>query len=378
MKITIERNLLLNKLNLVAHALAVKSPMPVLTGVKMEVEGNNVTFVASNGDISIKTSLTYDEMTVEEEGAVVVSGKMFCDIIRSITAPNILLYTEDSTLRIEAGKGKYKLNIMDVSTYPSINFNYDEDMTPIKMNAGSFNDMVKSVITSTAQSEKKPILTGVNFNCSNNVLVAVATDSFRLSRMEMPFANSMDFNVTIPNGALNELMKCYDEKEEIEICIFKNTAGFKFADTTFITRLIDAQYPNTSKLIGTEFTNTLEFNKDELLNSVERVMVLSPTGSEKEKEISYNVVGLKQTNTNTAILEISNNHAGEAREEVALTVVDGENPVNIKFSGKYFTDALKTFKSDKVRLKFNGEVRPFVIEGDNDKGLIQLILPVRM
>ncbi|HOW38265.1 MAG TPA: DNA polymerase III subunit beta, partial [Bacillota bacterium] len=52
-------------------------------------------------------------------------------------------------------------------------------------------------------------------------------------------------------------------------------------------------------------------------------------------------------------------------------------PIKIAFSSKYFLDALKTFVSDQVFVKFTGEIRPFVIEGDMDPGLIQLILPVR-
>ena len=76
MKITIERNLLLTKLNMVSHALSSKTPLPVLTAIKMSVNEEGMTLIASNGDISIRAKLQYAEMQVEETGEVAVSGKM--------------------------------------------------------------------------------------------------------------------------------------------------------------------------------------------------------------------------------------------------------------------------------------------------------------
>lgn len=379
MKFTIERNLLLNKLNIVAHALPVKSPMPVLTGIKIEVLEDSITLVASNSDISIRTKLGYEGLVIEETGVEIVPGKMFCDIIRTLNSKDVEIYTEGNSLRIKANKGSYKLNLMDNTSYPNINFEVGDN--PIKFNGVVFNELVKNVIFSASQNEKKPILTGVNFeyNEETNELITVATDSFRLSRMTAKIENVSQFNITIPNGSLNELLKCMDEKEDIEMFRMGSTVRFRFSDIDFVSRMLDAQYPNTSKLITNDFTTEIEVNKTEILNCADRIMVLSPTGSEKEKEMTYNVINLKQEDDNTAILGISNNSVGTAKEEITIkTLKKSEEMLNINFSGKYFIDGLKSFKSETVKIKFNGSVRPFIMEGENDKGLIQLILPVRM
>lgn len=378
MKITIERNLLLTKLNMVSHALSSKTPLPVLTAIKMSVNEEGMTLIASNGDISIRAKLQYAEMQVEETGEVAVSGKMLCDIIRMLKSTDVVLYTEDSVLKIEAGRGNYKLNLMDVSSYPRINFEGGNSI-PFTFEGTAFINMIKNVIISASQSEKKPILTGVNFGVKENNLIAVASDSFRLSRMTATFEDCTDFNITVPNSALNELMKCITDTDKIEMEILGNSAIFHFNDTEFITRLIDGQYPNTEKLITNEFEKAIEFNKEELMNASDRIMILSPSGSEKEREITYNVVNLKQTSATTALLETQTS-TGEAKEEINITVVsskEGTSNLDITFSGKYFIDALKSFNSEKVTIKFNGAFRPFIIEGTDDKGLIQLILPVR-
>ena len=382
MKITIERNLLLNKLNVVSHALPAKSPLPVLTGIKIEVAEDSITFIASNSDISIRTKMGYEGMVIEETGSIVVPGKMFCDIIRTLNSKDVELYTEGTVLRIKANKGKYKLHIMDESTYPNINFELGQEYTPLDFNGGVFSELVKNVIFSASQNEKKPILTGVNFEYNPELkqVITVATDSFRLSRMTAEMNDVEPFNITIPSASLNELLKCLDAKDEIKMYTVGSTSvRFSFADIDFISRMLDTNYPATSKLITTDFAMVIEVNKEEVLTSTDRIMVLSPTGTEKEKELTYNVVGLRQESDTTAILEISNASAGEAKEEIAINVIKPcQDKLNIKFSGKYFIDSLKSFKSDKVRIKFNGSARPFIMEGENDKGLIQLILPVRM
>ena len=141
--------------------------------------------------------------------------------------------------------------------------------------------------------------------------------------------------------------------------------------------MLDSTYPETSRLISTEFENEIEVNKSEILNAVDRITVLSGS-SEKDKEITYNVIGINQINENNASVSSNSAMIGEAKEEITIKVIKGAIPSGIKFSGKYFIDALRTFKDEKLTLKFNGQDRPFVITSEKDLGLIQLILPVRV
>jgi len=52
-------------------------------------------------------------------------------------------------------------------------------------------------------------------------------------------------------------------------------------------------------------------------------------------------------------------------------------PFKIAFSSKYILDALKIFNSSEVNINFTGEIRPFIIKGEYDENMLQLILPVR-
>ena len=80
----------------------------------------------------------------------------------------------------------------------------------------------------------------------------------------------------------------------------------------FQTRLLEGTYPDTMRIIPTEFPVIIPFNKEELLQAVERVSLLSP----RDRETNYNII--KMSLRPDSIVEISstNNEIGDALEEV--------------------------------------------------------------
>ena len=54
------------------------------------------------------------------------------------------------------------------------------------------------------------------------------------------------------------------------------------------------------------------------------------------------------------------------------------SPITIGFSSRYLVEALRSFDSIEVSLNCSEGIRPFVLKGDKEPNLTQLILPVRM
>lgn len=388
MKITIERNLLLEKINLVAHALPTRTPLPILTGILIEVTKEEVEFTASNSDISIKTKTIIDknvEVINDDQTRIVVPGKMFNEIIKNLKANTVTLETDGNVLSIKAGRGKYQLHMLDSNNYPSIDFTINEEENIFKLPFKTFSEITSKVIISTATSEKKPILTGVNFKDDEGKLAATATDSFRLSRCEVAEINISDINITIPANGLSELIKCGNENDIIEIEIFKNkmTVLLNSSNTIFVTRLLEGAYPDTKRLIKGNINTVLEINRSELLAVADRVSIMSPSDNVKDKEITSNVMKLELLSNETIRLTSKNNMIGDASEELPLInkKVNEESANTFKemyFSGRYFIDAIKTFKSDIIKININTNVLPFTITSDKEPELTQLVLPVRM
>ncbi len=378
MNITIDREVLLENLNIISRGLPSKSPMPILTGIKFYVTENDLFMTSSNTDISVEVTITDSSLQITEGGSTVVPGRLFIDIIRKINSKKVNLFlSDDKILIVKADRGEYKLHIMDPLNYPKIDFVPLEN--PLTLHSDILKSLIKETVFATAQTEKKPILAGVNFVNNNNELIVTATDSFRLSQKITNIKEYKDFNITIPNKSLDEMLKALDVYDgDVNLYFTQNRLLAQYRNVCFQTRLLDGSYPDTSKLIPNTFPIVVKFNKDELVEAVERVSLLSPRDKERDKEIAYSIIKLSIRKDRTIEISTNNTVYGDAREEVIPTFVDASNPITIGFSSRYLLEALKSFMSTEISLNLTGEIRPFVIRGEKDFNLTQLILPVRM
>ena len=144
---------------------------------------------------------------------------------------------------------------------------------------------------------------------------------------------------------------------------------FQTKNLYFLSRLLDGNYPETSRLIPDQSKTTILTKTKELLNAIDRASLLA-------RENKNNVVKLETKSGDR--LEISGHtpEVGQVIEEVNSKSIVGED-LKISFSAKYMLDALKIIESDNVKIEFTGAMRPFIIKPEDDEDILQLILPVR-
>lgn len=100
-------------------------------------------------------------------------------------------------------------------------------------------------------SETRPVLTGVNWLIQDKELICTATDSHRLAlrKLKLEDEDIEDKNVIIPGKALSELNKIVsDSEEDINIFFASNQVLFKVGHINFISRLLEGNYPDTTRL----------------------------------------------------------------------------------------------------------------------------------
>ena len=378
MNFTIDREVLLENLNVISRGLPSKSPMPILTGIKLDVTNTDLYMTSSNTDISVETFVSDASLKVIKPGKTVVPGRFFIDIVRKINSKQInLCLIDDKILEIKADRGEYKLHIMDPLDYPNIDFVSLEN--PLSLPAEKVKNLIKQTSFATATSEKKPILTGVHLTLDGTKLTATATDSFRLSQSILEIENYRPFSITIPNKSLDELAKAIDNfNEAITLYFSSNKLLVKFKNVLFQTRLLDGNYPDTSRLIPTSFPIILKFNKDELLEAIERVSLLSPREKMSSNELSYSIIKLSVSKEQNIIISTTNASIGDALEELIPIDTQMNKPITIGFSSRYLIEAIRSFESTEIALNCSEGIRPFVVTGEKDPNLTQLILPVRM
>ena len=372
MNFQINKDILLSSLIIAQKALSNKTPNPALQGIKLDVLNDHLVITTSNSDIAIKLVVKDSSLVIKKQGSVLIPGKYFIEIIRKLDGLKVVISSIiDNMIRIEADRSDITLNMMDIDDYPELEFS--EKVKSIKINVRTLKTIIRQTAFATSSIENRPILTGVNFKIDGNKLTAIATDSYRLSQKQIELNEVYEpLNIIIPGRSLDELIKVLENNNEmVELHFDQSKILFKYKNLLFQSRLLEGNYPETSKLVPTEFPIVIKFNKETLSTAIERASLLS------SRDGNNAIVKLQLRQDN--IVEITSNspEIGKVLEEVYPVDEIVGSPIKIAFSSKYILDALKIFNSSEITINFTGEIRPFIIKGDYDENMLQLILPVR-
>lgn len=365
MNFKIKRTALLNALSKVSRAVSLKSPLPVLTGIKFDLKDDELVLTGSDSDITIQTSIRED-IDIIEKGSVVLSSKYIFEIVKKIDSEDIHIYIVDGTLtRIEGSGSKFDLNGTSHIDYPRIDLN--KSGVHFQMKSSDLKEAIEQTSFATSEKETRPVLTGVNFKAKDHQLECTATDSYRLAKRILDIDSDITFNIIIPKKSLIEISRIIEKDEMIDLYVSDRKVLFVFDSVLIQTRLIDGTYPDTSRLIPNEFNYSMSVDSTSLLNSIDRASLLS---SEQT-----NIIKLSMSEDNVVISSYSQ-EIGSVEEYLSKAFYKGQ-PLHISFSAKYLNDAIKSINSQKVRVLFTGEMRPFIIKDLEREDIIQLVLPVR-
>lgn len=370
MNFKIRKKEFLDSISNAVRAISSTTPLPALSGIKFEAKENSLVVISSDSNISIRTIIKNTEkdtdiLTVNETGEVIIDARYILEIVRKIDSPFINFEIIDGTLvKIYGANSEFKINGMKGSEYPEINFSVSDNAFSIKTEA--FFEIVNQTAFACAETDTRPILTGVNFKAKEGILTINATDSYRLASKKVEIDSDLEFSITIPNKHLSLIYHSLANVDDVMIVIDNQKISFVFNNTIVQTRLLDDVFPDTSKLIPLSFTQVLEIKAKELANAIDRTSFIKSDGK--------NIV--KLTITAEEIDITSSNQIGSSYENVKLISFEGD-PFEISCSGKYLMDAIKAIGSENITISFSGELRPLIITNKEDNSVVQLISPVR-
>lgn len=376
MKFTIQRNSLMAAVQNVMKAISPRAVIPILSGMKIEANEEGITLTGSDSDISIESFIPAEDngkVNVEniQPGSIVLQARYFPEIVRKLPDDTVD-FEVDENLQIKIVSGTAEFNLVGQSAEEYPNLPKLEAETSFKMPIPLINDMIKQTVFAVSTMETRPILTGVHMKLENNVLTFTATDSHRLAMRKTKIEDTeVEFhNVVVPGKSLSELSKILDDAEEyLEVNVTDNQILFRTKYLSFLSRLLDGNYPETERLIPQDSKTKIQVNTKNLLHTIDRASLLA-------REDRNNVVRL--STTGNAVVEISSNspEIGNVHEEIVVESVEGEE-LTISFSSRYMIEALRAIEYEEITIDFTGAMRPFILVPTEDDSILQLILPVR-
>lgn len=371
MKIKIHQKDLLRTLNILEKGLPNRTVIESLKGIKIETKKDEVRFMASKSELAISYTLTTqkDDIEIIEQGSSLVSGSHLINIIRKLNTNYINLETKNNELHIQTGHSHIELIEYELSSYPLINFALS-GAQEFTLSKSIFQEGYDKTKYSISDNQLKQILTGVNFNFSDDQLVVSSTDSLRMTYFKIPYENNLDINLTISKHILQSVIKILDliDDEEIKVVYANSQFVIKTESLLLKSKLIDGDFPQIEKLIPQVITYSYEAKATDIVEALERVVLLT------DKNESVVTANLKD---NQLYLSSFHKALGGIEEICIIKNLKG-NPFKIAFDPRFILEAIYTFNTEDLLFEFVDEVSGFVVKPSETDDLINVISPIRM
>ena len=363
MKITIQQNILLERLKVICKAVNGKPTIPILNGVRIESKGE-LTITGTDMHFSAQTSLT--DFQEETPGVTVIPAHKLLEVVSKLPSKEVTLEVKDGAAHISCGKKKVTLPALDAEDYPDIE---KGDGTLLPLSTEDFVGSIEQVAIAVSASEQTPQLQGINYNLMHGALKVTATDRHRLARQDIKLdgLDGVYIDRTVPAKALLEVAKAATKGkvDGIDLIIGDSQAHITAGEYSYTLRLLDGQYPDTSKIIPTGGEHEIVVEREELLNAVE---LASKVADGKTYIIRLTVAENEIT--------ITAQDDGANMSE-ALTAQYSGPGVRLSLNAKYLIDTLKTIPSKRVEVYINGPMQPVLFYPEQDRESLHLILPYR-
>ena len=345
-------------------AITGKSTITILEGILIKAQGNTLTLIGSDKDISIETKLAAD---IKQPGEIVIDSKIFGEIIRKLPNDKVTIETLDNnTVQITCLKSVFNIVYMDADQFPELPKINENQIFSIPQS--TLKNMIKGTSFAITQDESRPILQGILFEVNDGLLNLVALDGYRLAVRTELLDTSNSINAVIPGKTLIEVAKILEDSDEnVNITFTTNHILFSLENTKVISRLLEGEYIKYNSLLPQEYKLLVNVKRQDLQNGIERASLMS-------NDSNSNLIKLN-IEPDTIIIT-SNSQLGKVREEVAIDL-QGE-PLQIAFNSRYILDILKNMEAEEIVMEFTSSVSPCILKDKESDNCKYLVLPVRL
>lgn len=352
-----------------------KNTIPILSHLLIEITKDEVVVSATDLEVGIRLKVP---AKVIKPGKVAVPAKSLYEIVRELPADSSVRFQifENFWVELLSGKSIFKLVGQDSDEFPQLP--QIDNKKSFKLASSRFAEMIDHTIFAVSNDQTRYDLSGVfleQLKSKGNVyLRMVATDGHRLSMMDQEIEGLKDVHleqgVILPRKGLTELRRLLSEEESFYCCLMENNAVFwnSTEQIQLFMRLLDGEFPDYTPVIPKNNDKRVIVKRDQLLNSLKRISVLS---QEHSRSVKFHF------NNGKLLLFSSNPKLGEAKEDVEIDY-SGET-IEIGFNAGYFIDILNALDDqENIVMEMTDVLSPSVIKGLKFDGSLNIVMPMQL
>ncbi len=372
---TISKDDFIRSLGSLQNITGKRGTLAILSNVCLRSIGaDKLELVATDLEVGIKNIIPAQ---IQSEGGITLPSKKLFELTRESAGLEITCEEkENNWVRITSGTSVYNLAGAPVEEYPVFP-EYDEEIL-FEIASAGLKELIDMTIFSVAQEkESNYTLTGMLFEKvtegeSGDSLRMVSSDGHRLSIMEKSCEQNLSSmplgHTLIPKKGVLEIRKFCDANETIAIGFDAKQAVIKGDEQLLIIRLMNGEFPDYKSILEiVNKENSMKVERKLLLESLKRINIFT--------EDAFNAIQL-DIDEDILVLSSSSMDFGNAKDE--LKISGPKEQMTLGFNCKYLIDVLNVMKSEIITLYINTSQTPCLLEGDDDKGFMSIIMPMKI
>lgn len=371
MKFKVDQTILNQTLAVLSRSVASHPQLPVLANIKLSTINGQLELAAT--DLQTGVVITLDAV-IKDKGETTIPARIFSDLVASLPPQEIKGEVVDNILKLTCGSFNAEINCLSAEEFPI--FPQPEKNPLISFSAETFRVIVNKVAFAAAVDDSRPVLAGVLIKATPKGLVFVATDGYRMSQLIDTSVKDLDFEAIVPAKSLIEVTRTTTSLSAVEEVALYTSEGnrqlmFSLSKAIISTRLIEGKFPNTDKIIPTDYKTRAEIDLEEFGKAVKVAQVFARDSANVVK-LDFDPKGkitllanTKQVGSNTGIVDAR--VEGE-KNKVALNV-------------RYLIDILGILEGERFEFTMSEPLKPGVFKslgGDKPVDFLHLIMPVRV
>ena len=381
MKIIFNRQLIIEAVSPLMCAVSTKATLPAIEGILIDArEDQTCELTTFDQEKGMRSTVSAQ---VEEPGIYIINAQKFVQTLRVMEGEFVTLtVNENMQACISSGKSSHKMNALSGEDYPVIPRLVTEDGFVIGQSV--LKNMLSKVMYAMASNDQRPVLNGCYFSVTEDQLLAVSCDSFKLAKciVKTEIENKNDdksalsFSFILPTKTVNELYKLLkdDERESVRIYMTRRNIVFNIGNLIFFSRLIEGQYIDYDRIIMRNHRISVVCSRLPLISALERAALVT------EDKIAGGVPSHVKLNLEGDMMKISAVSAmGSTYDEIDIAH-EGEDLL-IAFNNRFLIESLRACDAEKIQISLTSALTSINIEPKNDDENTQelfMLLPVRM
>ena len=364
MKINVLRTDLANAVSNVSRAVSGKASIPALEGILIKAYGQKISISGYDLEIGITTEI---DATVQTQGEIVVSARLFSEIVRKLPEEVVCIETDDRMITyITSGQAEYQIVGMSSIEYPDLPV--FEENESFEIDGKILKEMIRQTVYAVSDNNSKPIYTGSLFELANKKFTIVAIDGYRMAIRQEEVYSEVESSFVVPGKTEQEVLKLITDDEcKVKIIIGQRHLMFNIDDYKVISRLIEGVFLDYKSTVPKTSKTETVVNTRLLINSVDRMSLLNGDKILSPVRCLFRNDEIKLSCTSAI---------GKANDVISAPVMGEE--VEIGFNNRYLLDALRNVDTDEVKITLNGSLSPMIIKPVKGDNFISLVVPMRL